>query len=187
MEPFVSYIRNRVTISDKDLGMVLSSFGTRKVSKSRLLIKEGQVVADYYFVLSGGFRICYRHGDKQITSWVALENTFFSDLESLNTNKPSRFSIQAIEDTEILCIGKSDMSLLYKTCPPWQEFGRKVWEEAFLNVMKGALKFQTMSAEERYLSELEQPGLFKRIPLKQLASYLGITPTSLSRLRRSIK
>ena len=79
------------------------------------------------------------------------------------------------------------MELLYKQFPAWQQFGRQIWENAFLKVINGILSYQTMTAEERYLHMMKQSALLQRVPLKQLASYLGITQTSLSRLRKNIK
>ena len=79
------------------------------------------------------------------------------------------------------------MENLYKQFPLWQEFGRQVWEKTFLKLLEGIISFQTMTAEERYLSAMQESELLKRVPLKYLASYLGMTPTSLSRLRKTIK
>jgi hypothetical protein len=79
------------------------------------------------------------------------------------------------------------MEQLYGQFPQWQQLGRQVWETAFLKVIDGIINFQTLTAEERYLRTLQQVGLRQRISLKDLSSYLGITSTSLSRLRKYIK
>ena len=86
-----------------------------------------------------------------------------------------------------MVIDKSQMEVLYKQFPLWQQFGRQVWENAFLKVIHAILGYQTMTAEERYLAMMKQSDLLQKVPLKQLASYLGITQTSLSRLRKNIK
>lgn len=84
-------------------------------------------------------------------------------------------------------IDKNDMDDLYKRCPPWQAFGRKIWEDAFLQVVNAILAFQTMTAEERYTLVMQQSDLLRRLPLKDLSSYLGVTPNSLSRIRKNLK
>ena len=99
---------------------------------------------------------------------------------------PSRFYIQALEDTVLLTIKSDKMTQLYKEFPAWQQFGRQIWETNFLNLVEGVMGFQTLTAEERYLTAMEASDLLQRVPLKHLASFLGITPTSLSRLRKTI-
>lgn len=187
MKQFIHFIKSCITIEDDSLNFILSHFREIKILKERFLLKKGQTANDYFYVVSGGFRVFYDHQEKQITAWIALENSFFTDLHSTKTQTPSRFNIQAIEDSVVLAIECNKMEQLYDQFPEWQKFGRKIWEEAFLNVVDGAIKFQSMTAEERYLSEMQQSEFLQRIPLKQLASFLGITPSSLSRLRKKIK
>lgn len=74
------------------------------------------------------------------------------------------------------------MDLLYTHFPLWQQFGRHIWEDAFLKVINGILSYQTMTAEARYLNMMKQSDFLQKVPLNQHASYLGITQTSLSRL-----
>jgi CRP-like cAMP-binding protein len=129
----------------------------------------------------------FEKADRQITGWFAFQNDFFTELNSLKSDKPTQFNIQAIEDSNLLSIDKSKMEKLYKEFPFWRQFARQIWEDAFLKVVNGILSYQTMTAEERYIKLMKQYDLLQRVPLKQLASYLGITQTSLSRLRRNIK
>ncbi len=79
------------------------------------------------------------------------------------------------------------MEYLYEKFPQWQRFGRLIWENAFLKVINGIITYQTLTAEERYLAAMQQSNLMQKIPLKQLASFLGMTPTSLSRIRKQIR
>ena len=86
----------------------------------------------------------------------------------------------------MLVISAEKMEELYSRFPEWQQFGRLVWEDAIVGMIQGIMRFQSLSAEERYLYEV-QSDFLKRLPLKQLASYLGMTPTSLSRLRKKMR
>jgi CRP-like cAMP-binding protein len=187
MKELEHFIKSQINITDGDLRIILSKFHERIIGKDRFLIKKGQVVNSYYFIESGGLRIYLDKGDNQITGWLAFQNDFFTELRSLKSGKPSQFNIQAIENTTLQSIEKSQMELLYSQFPTWQQFGRQIWEDAFLKVIQGILNFQTMTAEERYIAMMKQSNLLQRVPLKQLASYLGVTQTSLSRLRKSIK
>ena len=187
MEELKSYIKGKVTISDSDLNVVLKEFREISLRKGSYLIKEGQLVSDYFFVVSGGLRIYLNTNEQQITGWFALENEFFTELSSLKQQSPCRFNIQAIEETTLLAIPSRKMNELYQTYPLWQQFGREVWEDAFLKVVAGILSYQMLTAEERYQLSMEQSNLLQRVPLKDLSSFLGVTPNSLSRIRKNTK
>jgi CRP-like cAMP-binding protein len=187
MEKLKNHIKSQVQIDDVDLEIILSNFKELKISKDRFALKQGQIVTNYYFIKSGGLRIYFDHNDKQVTSWIALENEFFTDLASLKNQAPSKFNFQAIEETVLLTIKTDKMEQLYKQFPLWQQFGRQIWETNFLKLVEGVIGFQTFTAEERYLSTMQESELLQRVALKHLASYLGVTPSSLSRLRKSIQ
>ncbi len=187
MDELGQFLKSQITIPDDDLGVILSNFQERIVLKGRHILMKGQVATVYYFIKSGGLRIYFNKGNKEITGWLAFENEFFTELSSLKSGKPTQFNIHAIETTSLLTTHKDKMDQLYQQFPEWQRFGRLIWETAFLKVINGIISYQTMTAEERYLMVMEQSDLLKRVPLKELSSYLGITQTSLSRLRKNIK
>jgi CRP-like cAMP-binding protein len=187
MEQLTDFIRSQINIDDKVLEHILSNFKERVIAKDKFALKKGQIATEYFFIQSGGLRIYLDDQDRQVTAWIALENNFFTELSSLNHQTPTRFNIQAIEDTVLLTINKDKMEGLYQQFPEWQQFGRQIWETAFLKIIDGIIAFQTMTAEERYLMTMQGSELLNRIPLKDLASFLGITPTSLSRLRKTIR
>jgi signal-transduction protein with cAMP-binding, CBS, and nucleotidyltransferase domain len=186
MDNLRRYIKSKIDINEEELDVITSNFLEVKVVKDKFAIKQGQLATNYFFVAKGGLRIYFDHNDKQITTWLALENEFFTDISSLKNQKPSKFNFQAIEDTILLTIKSDKMEQLYKQFPKWQKFGREVWETNFMNLVEGVIRFQTLTAEERYLALLKDSDILQRIPLKYLASFLGITQTSLSRLRKKI-
>jgi CRP-like cAMP-binding protein len=183
MAELSDFIQSQVAIAGEDLHHILAGFESRLLKKNKHLLRQGQVASEYIFIRSGGLRIYAASGGREITGWIALEGEFFAELGSLKTQQPTRFNIQAMEDTHIQCINHLAMEKLYKACPAWQEFGRKVWENAFNRVVEGIIAHQTLTAEERYAQLLTRSDLVQRVPLKHLASFLGVTPTSLSRLR----
>lgn len=187
MDKLRSYIKSQINIDEPELDIIISNFTELKVAKDRFAVKKGQLISNYFFVKTGGLRIYLDHNAKQITTWLALENEFFTDLSSLKIHHPSKFNFQAIEDTVLLTIKAEKMEQLYKQFPKWQQFGRQIWEINFMNLLEGIIGFQTLTAEERYLALMNNSEFLQRVPLKHLASFLGITQTSLSRLRKKIQ
>jgi CRP-like cAMP-binding protein len=187
MADLKEFIQAHIRVGEDQLTEMLVPFKPKVVKKGRFVLRQGQTASEYMFVQKGSLRIYAIAGNQEITGWIAFEGEFFTELSSLNTQTPSRFNIQAIEHSELLVVSRQEMEKLYASFPAWQELGRKVWENAFQRVVEGILAHQTMSAEERYLWALRHSQLVSRVPLKYLASYLGITPTSLSRLRKKIR
>ncbi|MBS7562905.1 Crp/Fnr family transcriptional regulator [Mucilaginibacter sp. Bleaf8] len=186
MEHLKTLISKQVVISESDLQTVISKFRIKELKKGQLLLKRAQIAGQYYYINSGALRFYY--GDEpQLTAWVVLPGEFFAEISSLNPQQPTRFNVEAVEATELFCIDKADMELLYQQLPAWQEFGRKTWEAMAIRMIDEIIRFQTLSAEERYLEFLRKPGFMQHVTVKQLASYLGITPNALSRIRKNLR
>ena len=187
MQQLSDFIKSKVVIQANELDIVLSHFKKMLLEKGQLILKTGQIASHYYFIKSGALRFYYGDFEEQLTAWVIVNGEFFTEISSLNPQLPTRFNIEAIEKTEVLCIHKDDMEMLYKQIPAWQEFGRVTWENMAIRMISQIIRFQTLSAEERYLEFMQDIELMKRVPVKQIASYLGITPNALSRIRKNIK
>ena len=181
------YLQSKVRISQQDLDDILDCFQQYHVPAHRHLSKRGQILDKYYFVESGGLRFYTKQDRLENTAWFAFENDFFTDLLSYQRDTPSQFYIQAMEETTLYGIKKIEMEKLFDRFPIWERLVRKVWEDAFIRVVNGVLNFQTMNAKERYLNLMQHTDLLEKVPLKYLASFLGITDTSLSRLRKEIQ
>lgn len=187
MENFVKFIRKTISIDESELNIVLSRCRKKSVRKGTLVLKKGQIASQYFFIVAGGLRFFYEGLTSENTTWIVFKNEFFTEISSLNPQKPTRFNIIAIEDTDLIIIDKKDMDFLYGHVPVWQEFGRKIWEETTVRMIDQILKFQTLTAEERYLELINTPEILQKIPVNQLASVLGITPNALSRIRKNIR
>ncbi|MES2266776.1 MAG: Crp/Fnr family transcriptional regulator [Bacteroidota bacterium] len=187
MKELSDFIRSKVAINSADLDIIVSNFKVKNVKKGQLILRRGQVAHQYFYIRSGALRFFFGEFDEQLTAWVVFQGEFFTEISSLNPQKPTRFNIEAIEDTELLYIDKPDMERLYKDIPAWQEFGRVTWEAMAVRMIDQIISFQTLSAEERYLEFMAKSELIQRVPVKQIASYLGITPNALSRIRKNIK
>lgn len=165
----------------------MSKFEKKTFDKGAFVLTKGEIANQYFYVNSGGLRFYFGEYSEEVTAWIFFQNDFFTEISSLNPQKPTRFNIEAIEETELIVIDKIEMDKLYQLIPVWQEFGRKIWEGILIRQTDQMLKYQALSAEEMYLEFMKIPDFLQKIPLKQLASILGITPNSLSRIRKNIK
>lgn len=165
---------------------ILNCFEKLNLITSEKIVVQGEVVAHYFFVSKGGFRFTSENDEDQYTCWFAMEGEFFTELASLRQNLPTKYSVEAIEDSVVFRISSENMEMLYQKFPEWQAFGRQLWESAFLRMEQRLLSFQTEKAETRYLNYLQTP-LLQRVSLKDFSSYIGITPNSLSRIRKNIR
>jgi CRP-like cAMP-binding protein len=186
-ESFKSYIKSRTELDEDSLMKVLSCFSSKMIKGESIFLRPGQYSRDYHFIVSGAIRVYFKNDDREITGWIAIENNFVTDLMSLRSGKPSNFYFETIEDTVVMSIDSNMMEKLYNEYPAWQAFGRNLWEEAFVAMLESIMNYQTMTADERYLHLMKHTDLLNRIPLKYLSSYLGITQTSLSRLRKKLR
>ncbi len=187
MEEFINFIKGIIAIDELDLHLVISRCRIKTIPKGKHVLKSGQIASQYYFITAGGLRFYHELNGQENTTWVIFQNEFFAEISSLHPQKPTRFNIQAIEDTDLIVIDKKDMDFLYAHISSWQEFGRKVWEATTARMVDQLLNFQTLSAEERYLKFVNNPEYIKKVPVKQLAAVLGITPNALSRIRKNIR
>lgn len=187
MEEFIAFIKKMVWIEESDLNLVISRCREKTVSKGKLLLRKGQVASQYFFIVSGGVRFFYDLNGQENTTWVTFKNEFFTEISSLNPQRPTRFNIEAIEETRLVVIDKNDMDFLYAHISAWEAFGRKIWEETSVRMIDQILNFQTLSSEEHYLAFMNNPEFLQKVSVKQLAAVLGITPNALSRIRKNIR
>ncbi len=187
MIKLANYIKSLIDVSESDLGIILSNFNKKELAKGSFILRQGQIASSYYFIASGALRIFSGEAPSDKTLWIAFENQFLAELPSIRCQTPSEFCFQAIEDTVIMTIDSSKMEQLYVQIPQWNAFGRQVWEKSFLAVVQNVALLQTHNATERYKRAVLETEYIQRVPLKYLSSFLGITPSSLSRLRKKIK
>jgi CRP-like cAMP-binding protein len=153
-------------------------------SKGKNVQEIGHTCKTIYFVKKGGVRIYYFKEATDITESFEFENAFVARAESLFTGKPSRKAIQAIEDTTLIAIDSNKLFKLFDTHHDLERLFRKIIETSYVNTVNRIESLQFNTAEERYKALLKDaPDVLKRVPLKHVASYLGITQVSLSRIR----
>jgi CRP-like cAMP-binding protein len=138
-------------------------------------------------IVDGSAAICLWKENSTVCLDLCYENEFFGDYMSFLTQKPTELFTQALEPTKILSISYSDLNELYKSSQIGLYIGRAAAESLFIHKQRQQIDLLMLTAEERYLKLLEQqPEIIKRTPQKHIASYLGITPESFSRIRKKI-
>ncbi|HQU71958.1 MAG TPA: Crp/Fnr family transcriptional regulator [Calditrichia bacterium] len=174
-------------LSETEMASLAGSFKPKKATKGELLLMHGQICDRLYFVDSGCLRLYYIADGVEITVWFSFENNSAIELSSFLSGEPSAYFLEAIEDSDLFWLSKSALEDLYQQLPGLQRIMRIFWEDVILNLLRRFTALQKDSAAKRYLDLMKQPFYLQRIPQKYLASYIGITPTSLSRIRREIK
>jgi CRP-like cAMP-binding protein len=180
------FITKYVPLSEVELEDIVNKFKRKVVKKNDYLLKQGGTCKDLVFVRKGCLRLYFMKDDIEVSVWFAFPQSSAIEIYSFISENPSNYYLQAIEESEILYLPKAELNKLYKYQPKMQEMMRKFWEDVILNLINRFTALQTDSAEKRYLDLLNKPAYFESIPQKYLASFIGVTPTSLSRIRKQI-
>lgn len=177
------FISKYVTLTDEEKNAILSLDIIRSVKKGAILLKEKQRSKDSYFVLKGCLRTYYLIGDEEKTTAFYTETEILTPHATISQT-PSESYIDCVEDSTIL-VANTDMEAeINARFPKFETMCRLLAEERLAQQQLDFDAFKNSSPEERYLSLVEKrPDLLQRVPQHQLASFLGITPPSLSRLR----
>jgi CRP/FNR family transcriptional regulator len=151
------------------------------------LLTEGKVCYEIGFINKGCYRTYYLSEGKEINSHFSFEHEFVTDYDSFLESKPSRYYIQALEDTEIVTFNLTALQNAYAQSKNWERFGRMIAEHSYKLTTQRVESFLFMDGEQRYLDLLKNhSNIFDRIPLYHIASYLGLERESLSRLRKKL-
>lgn len=177
-----------IDLTSDETERFVSVLRPKTVERKQLLLPEGRVAQDVYFINSGCLRVYSIDEDGTVhILHFAIEEHWVSDLYSFLTGTPATSYIDALEDTEVLRISKSDLEQLYRDVPKFERFFRIRHQRAFVSLLRRTMQSLAQPAEEKYLAFRKRyPGLELRIPQKEIAAYLGITPEYLSVLRRRL-
>ena len=188
MSLLFQYFRKYNSVSKEAENAIKEISSVIKMKKNQDLQTIGHTCKTIYFINKGIARIYYYYDGVDITESFAFENNIIARVESLFTGNPSRKAIQVLEDSEIVAIDATQLFDLYDTYPETERLFRKIFEAGYVDTVNRMEAIQFHTAEERYtLLIKEQPTLLQRVPLKHIASYLGITQVTLSRIRAVIR
>lgn len=175
-------------LTERELRFLEQQFVYREVPKKFALVEEGQIAREVYFINRGCLRFYYNRDGDEITGFIFTENLFATALDSFLQQEPSSQIVETLEDCELLVISYSNMQRLYDYSTNFQLFGRRLAEQRLVNAQRILSSYILDSPEERYRRILTtQPEWLQRVPQHYLASFLGITPVSLSRIRKRIR
>jgi CRP-like cAMP-binding protein len=185
----LSSIEKYVTLGEADREYIRSVFTPRKFKKGQFLVHEGAVCRNQMFITKGS-AITYfidMEGHEHIIQ-LGIEGWWIGDFQSYIFQQPAQCNVQAIEDTEILEASYEKIQKLYEIVPQYDRFHRILIQYAYVAFQQRILQNLSMSAEDRYLAfRGKYPKLELRLPQKYIASYLGITPEFLSKLKRKLQ
>ena len=171
-------------LSTESLNRFLSAWKHWQVAKDHFLVRE-HTVSDYiYFIQKGVARIYYYKNDKEITEWIAMDEHFFLSITSFFQRKPSHLIIQTLEPSEVFGIHHNDFMALAEQYHDIERLLRKMVTGSLIlsQVRMDSIQFET--AQQRYKQLLQSsPGIIQRVPLSYIASFLGVTLETLSRIR----
>jgi CRP-like cAMP-binding protein len=187
-EVFFSQVKDKVLLSEAEQKLVKTFFSPKKIRKKQYLLQEGNICRHLAFVEKGLLR-SYNVDEKGIEHMIhfAWEGWWMADMLSFLSNEPSTYHIDAIEDAELLLISQQDFEEMLLKVPVMERYFRILFQNNIISKERRLISSITNSAEEKYIHlTATNPELIKRIPQQLVASYLGITPETLSRIKNKL-
>ncbi|MBF4491012.1 Crp/Fnr family transcriptional regulator [Flavobacterium sp. JLP] len=189
MKAFIDFILQFGDLNQQQLDLISKKATERLLPKDEYFSEAGKIAQEVGFILDGIVRVCYYNNKgEEITKYFIDENNLVVDLESFDNEICSNAYVQAITDCKMLVFSKKDWQELLDTIIPWEAIVNKIISRALRQKVERRSPLVTEDATTRYLMFLKiYPNVVNRIPLSYVASYLGITQSSLSRIRKNIQ
>lgn len=186
---FFQKFNEAVTLSKEEQEIIQNHLTPKKLRKKQCLLQEGDVSKFVAFVEKGALRsyTINEKGGEHIIQF-AVEGWLISDLSSFITGKPATYTIDALEDCELVLISRAANDALLKTMPKYETWLRLQITGAYIALQKRVIAIHSLSLEERYTALLEiYPHIIQRVPQHMIASFMGLTPETLSRVRKKMQ
>ena len=179
------YIQTYFGIPVEHIQKIVELFEPTTLEKNEYFTQTGKFCKKLSFIKSGNIRVFNYSGGKDVTQWISTKGEFITDLSSLIFNTPSRWNIQALTASELFTLHQENYIQIGKIVPQWKDLEKLFIAKCFLNLEDRVYSFLSMTAEERYEQlYTKNKELFNLVPLHYLASMLGMTPETLSRIRK---
>jgi len=184
-ELILTNITKHISLTEEEISYVISLLKEKQVTKKEFILKEEQVCKYINFVCSGTLRAFHLDKEgKESTIMFAISDWWITDMHCFINQLPAMLNIEAIEASIIFQLQKNDLDDLYNKIPKFERFFRIIFQNAYIREQLRVLQNLSLTAEERYDNFLSKyPRIVKQVTLKQIASYLGITPEFLSAVR----
>jgi CRP-like cAMP-binding protein len=183
----INIFRQFTGFSISELEIIMPYFEQKKFKKKSILLNIGKVSNEVFYLINGCIRLYCEKDGEELSTYFFTENMFAGSYDSFLSRKLSKVAIETLEDCEVLVLSHESLESLYQVFPKMNEFIRKAIEQRFVLLHDLFISYLLNSPEERYLMLIkDRPELLQRIPQHQIASFLGITPVSLSRIRNRV-
>ena len=183
----LSYFQRIMPISQEEIEAIVETMTIKQYKKGTVLLKEGQISTEVYFVLDGCVRQYYLVDGEEKTNNFFTEEQWVISMNSFSQNKPSNHYLDCCLESSLVVGNREKEENLYKRFPKLETVSRKEMEKVFAEQQEMLSSYTTDTAEQRYLKLLKsRPDLFQKIPQYQIASYVGVKPESLSRIRKRL-
>ncbi len=186
-DSFVKHIEYYTKLNDTEISSLRSILIKKRFRKNEIIFSEGKISNEIYFVTKGCVRLYYNVDGKDRTAFFYTEGQFICAGESYTYGVPAKENYQAIEDTDIYKFDKSSYEELMKVSSKFELIARIATENELITCQNMIASFVTKSAKERYVELLEtNSDLFQRVPQQYIASFLGVSPETLSRIKKRV-
>lgn len=169
--------------TDGEIDMIYRNLTLFSLEKGDFLLRQNHICNQYFFVEKGTVRLYYIKNEKDYTVWMGTEGQIFTELDSYLNQTPALVSIESVEDSMVYCIKKEKSDKLAFELPAYNTLLRRTVEEGFANMSRNIISFQSDDAIERYRRVEKEKNWLAKYPLKYISSFIGVTQSSLSRLR----
>lgn len=185
----IEYIKRYVSITEAEIAIFQTYLHSKKIKKKEFLLKEGQFCKSRYFIIKGCVRLFYfdNKGNEQIIHF-GIDNWWITEYESLINQIPSQLNIQAVENTELLELPEAYFDELCKKVPIIERLFRKIMEKTYIAIQKRIEYIYSLSGEEQFRFFIDaNPEFTQRVPQYMIASYLGMSPEFVSKVKAKMK
>lgn len=187
--PILANLAKHIQLTKGESDHFITLLTIREIGRKELLLKEGNECTTINYLNTGVLRAYYCDStDNENSIMFALQDWWVTDMQSFVTEKPAMLNIEALEDSIVIQLKRTDLDRLYIQVPKFERFFRIIIQNAYIREQLRIIENLSQPAEERYQNFIQKyPQVVQRVPLKQIASYLGITPEFLSVIRKNLK
>ncbi len=188
MHPIIANVSKHIRLSTEEQAYFLAMLQAKSLKKKQILLREGEICKSSAFVISGCLRAyTIDHNGFEHILQFAPKDWWIADMYSLITQQPATLSIDAVETTEILLLPRTAQEQLFVEVPAFERFFRIITEKALVTARRRVLDTLSLTAQQRYENFCKQyPTLIYTLPQKQIASFIGVTPEFLSKMRKEL-